>query len=81
MITTNIHEAKTHLSDFLARVEVGETVVICRRNKPIAELKPITAARTTPRPIGLAEGSVKVIPGFFAPLDDELLNLFEGRDA
>jgi prevent-host-death family protein len=79
MKSVNVHEAKAHLSEYLAQVEAGETVVICRRNKPIAEIKPIAQARKAPRPIGLAEGSVKILPEFFGPLDDELLDLFEGK--
>jgi antitoxin (DNA-binding transcriptional repressor) of toxin-antitoxin stability system len=34
----NVHEAKTHLSALLDRVSAGETVVIARRNKPVAWL-------------------------------------------
>ncbi len=34
----NIHEAKTHLSKLLERVEKGETIVIARAGKPVAEL-------------------------------------------
>lgn len=79
MISVNVHEAKAHLSEYLARVEAGETVVICRRNKPVAELRPIRPARKARRPIGLAEGRIKVLPEFFEPLDDELLDLFEGK--
>lgn len=79
MKSVNVHEAKAHLSEYLALVEAGETVVICRRNKPIAELKPVRPARNAPRPIGLAEGCVKVLPAFFEPLDEELLDLFEGK--
>jgi len=37
----NINEVKAHLSGILSQVEKGETVVICKRNKPIAEIKPI----------------------------------------
>lgn len=36
--TVNIHEAKTHLSKLLERVEQGETIVIARAGKPVAEL-------------------------------------------
>ena len=79
MKTVNVHEAKAHLSEYLARVEAGETVVICRRNKPVAELRPVAPERKTPRPIGLAKGVGHVPPEFFAPLDDELLDLFEGK--
>lgn len=34
----NVHEAKTHLSKLLERVENGEEIVIARNGKPIAKL-------------------------------------------
>ncbi|MGO9673690.1 MAG: type II toxin-antitoxin system Phd/YefM family antitoxin [Methylocella sp.] len=37
-ITVKVGEAKTHLSDLLARVEAGEEVIIARGNEPIAKL-------------------------------------------
>lgn len=78
MTTVNVHEAKAHLSEYLARVEAGETVVICRRNKPIAQIKALPQPRKQP-PMGLAKGEVTLHPSFFDPLDDELLKLFEGK--
>lgn len=36
--TVKISEAKTHLSDLLARVEAGEDFVIARGNDPIARV-------------------------------------------
>ena len=45
MIKVNIHEAKTHLSKYLALIEKGETVIFCRRNIPIAEVRPIKKKR------------------------------------
>lgn len=39
----NIHAAKTHLSKLLERVENGETIVIARAGKPVAELTPVKA--------------------------------------
>ena len=33
-------EAKTHLSELLAAVEKGETIVITRRGRPVARLVP-----------------------------------------
>ena len=79
MIKLNIHEAKTHLSRYLARLEKGETIVLCRRNTPIAEIRAIPAARKKPRPLGLAKGTVRIPPSFFEPLSDDLLDLFEGK--
>jgi prevent-host-death family protein len=40
MPTVNIHDAKTHLSQLLARVEDGETITIARAGKPVADLVP-----------------------------------------
>jgi antitoxin (DNA-binding transcriptional repressor) of toxin-antitoxin stability system len=37
-ITVKVGEAKTHLSDLLAKVEAGEDVIIARGDYPIARL-------------------------------------------
>ncbi len=37
-ITVKVGEAKTHLSDLLAKVEAGEEVIIARGDQPIARL-------------------------------------------
>jgi len=79
MIRLNIHEAKTHLSRYLGRLAAGESILLCKRNQPVAEIRPIAPARTKPRPIGLDKGKFTVPPEFFDPLPDELLNLFEGK--
>jgi antitoxin (DNA-binding transcriptional repressor) of toxin-antitoxin stability system len=79
MIRLNIHEAKTHLSKYLAKLEKGETIVLCRRNQPIAEIRPISPKRNKPRPIGLDKGKFTVPPEFFEPLPDELLAYFDGE--
>lgn len=79
MIRLNIHEAKTHLSEYLDRLETGETIVLCKRNTPVAEIRALPRARKTKRPIGLAKGSFKISRKFFDPLPDEILNAFEGK--
>ena len=79
MIRINIHEAKTGLSRHLVRVEQGESFLICRRNVPIAELRPVPPTRDEPRPIGLCEGEIVVPDSFFEALPDDLLDAFEGR--
>jgi antitoxin (DNA-binding transcriptional repressor) of toxin-antitoxin stability system len=79
MIRLNIHEAKTHLSRYLKRLEKGEVIVLCRRNVPIAEIRPIPAARSKWRPIGVVSGELAVPDEFFEPLPDEILDAFEGR--
>jgi prevent-host-death family protein len=40
-MVVNVHEAKTNLSQLLARVEAGEEVTIARAGKPVARLVPI----------------------------------------
>jgi len=40
-ITVKVGEAKSHLSDLLAKVEAGEEVIIARGNAPIARLSRI----------------------------------------
>lgn len=79
MIRLNVHEAKTHLSRYLERIEAGEVVVLCRRNVAIAEIRPLPAKRSEPRPVGLARGAFEVPESFFAPLPEEMVAAFEGR--
>lgn len=81
MIKLNIHEAKTHLSRYLTQLKPGETIQICKRNTPIAEVRALPQTPTEPRPIGLAEGQFTVPDTFFDPLPDELMTSFEGHDA
>jgi prevent-host-death family protein len=78
MTKVNIFEAKARLSDYLERVQRGERVVICRRNQPVAELRPVGAGRTAPRPIGLDKGRLDIPASFFEPLPDDLIASFEG---
>ena len=40
-ITVKVGEAKTHLSELLAKVEAGEEVIIARGKEPIAKLSRI----------------------------------------
>ncbi len=73
MTMVNIHEAKAHLSEYLARAEAGETVVIARRNKPVARLVPVNPETIGKkrRPIGLAKGLIEIHPSFFEPMTEE----------
>lgn len=80
MIVINTHEAKAKLSEYLAAVEAGEIVQICRRNVPVAQIVPLPKPRSKPRPVGLACDAEYEIPdSFFEPLPDELLKAFNGE--
>jgi prevent-host-death family protein len=81
MIVINIHEAKARLSEFVEAAAKGEQVVICRRNQPVAELRPVAAARSAPRPVGGSKWRFTVPVSFFEPLSDEDLDAFEGAGA
>jgi prevent-host-death family protein len=76
MIKVNIFEAKARLSEFLDAVAAGEQVIICKRNRPVAELKPIAAAHAGPRPVGGLKGQMSVPASFFDPLPDEFVEAF-----
>ena len=75
MTTVNVHDAKTHLSALLAKVERGETVVIARSGKPVAYLSGVTPARKG-RKGGFAKGEFKVPDSFFEPLPEAILKGF-----
>jgi prevent-host-death family protein len=46
--TIGLFEAKTHLSELVARAEQGDEVIITRHNRPVARIVPIVAAEQSP---------------------------------
>ena len=65
----NIHEAKTHLSRLVERVEAGEEITLARAGRPVARLVPYRARREPRRP-GLWSGQVTIASDFDEPLED-----------
>jgi prevent-host-death family protein len=65
--TVNIHEAKTHLSRLLARVQAGEEITIAKAGKPIARLTAIHE-----RPARRIPGNDRIVihPNFDDPLPE-----------
>ncbi|NJD28412.1 MAG: type II toxin-antitoxin system Phd/YefM family antitoxin [Chloroflexi bacterium] len=53
----NIHEAKTHLSRLVERVEAGEEITLARAGRPVARLIPYRPRRE-PRKLGMWKGKV-----------------------
>jgi prevent-host-death family protein len=78
MDSFNVHEAKTHFSRILAKVQAGEEVIIARAGEPIARIVPIHVAR--PRQPDTEAGRLWVAPDFDASLPPDLLDEFEGRE-
>ncbi len=70
MHQVSIHEAKTHLSRLLARVEAGEEIVIARAGRPIARL--VAVERSDRRLFGRDAGLFEVPEDFDAPLPNEI---------
>lgn len=77
MIKLNIHQAKTHLSRYLADLKEGDVILLCKRNMPIAEVRLLPATPAV-RSIGLAKNHFQVPPSFFEPLPDDVLVSFQG---
>ena len=72
----NVHEAKTHLSRLLERVEAGEEVTLARAGRPIARIVPYRERRE-PRKPGLWKGKVWLAPDWDSPeVNDEIAKLF-----
>ena len=69
MSTVSVHEAKTHLSRLLQKVEAGEEVIIARGGEAVAKLVPL--AKTMPRVPGRLKGKISMSPDFDDPLPDE----------
>jgi prevent-host-death family protein len=71
-LTVNIHDAKTHLSRLLARVEEGEEVVIAKAGKPVARLIPERPERAPKRVPGIDKGKLWIAKEFDKMSEQEL---------
>ncbi len=73
----NMHEAKTHLSKLVERVEGGEEIVISRAGKPAAKLVPVPE-KLGPRKLGGWEGKVQMPSDEeWKKMDEEIEQMFE----
>jgi prevent-host-death family protein len=80
MKSVNIHEAKTHLSRLIERVEAGEEIIIAKAGRPAARLVPIEGARK-PVKIGGLKARAPVPDDFNTMLEKEIEELFTGASA
>ena len=79
MSTVSLKELQQDPDALLDRVEAGERLVVVRGGRPVAELRPVPATQTGPRPFGLCAGEFTVPDDFDAPLPEDILRDFEGR--
>jgi prevent-host-death family protein len=68
MKLVSIHEAKTHLSQLIRDVEAGETIVVARGRKPVAQLVPFVGNQR--RFDGASGLLVRMEEDFDEPIDD-----------
>ena len=78
MSTINILEVQRDPLGCLRRVERGETLVVLRDQRAVAEIKPVPALNGEPRPFGLSAGQFTVPDDFDRPLPDDIIKEFEG---
>lgn len=76
-ITVNVQEAKTRLSELLARVEAGEDVTIARAGKPVAHLTPVGPPPERQFGIFPELAGISIPDDFDDPLPEEELALWE----
>ena len=76
----NLYEAKTRLSELVDQAHAGETVIIAKAGTPMAKLVPLSAGPKAKIKYGLMKGEIEITEDFDAPLPDELLDLFEGKE-
>ena len=70
-IEAGIFEVKTHLSAFISKVENGESFLITKRGKPVAELRPPEPRHISRPKRGYAKGSLLYMaPDFSEALTD-----------
>jgi prevent-host-death family protein len=73
----NVHEAKTHLSRLLERVEAGEEITLARAGRPVARLVPYRRATERRRP-GLLKGQIELADDWDSPeTNAEIAALFD----
>jgi prevent-host-death family protein len=77
----NVAHAKNKLPELIKAVEDGESVTICRRGVPIADLVRTKEPTHRKRRLGTLAGKIQVLdPDWWKPMTDEEVDAFlEGR--
>ena len=79
MLQVSIDEVQRNLLAYLHRVEAGDTVIILKGGKPVAEMKPFATNTDKWRPFGLCAGEFTVPEDFDEPLPEQMIEEYEGR--
>jgi antitoxin (DNA-binding transcriptional repressor) of toxin-antitoxin stability system len=78
MSIITVQDLQRDLVDFLRRLEAGESFLVVRDERPLAEVRPVSAPAVGPRPFGLCAGQFTVPADFNQPLPEDMLQEFEG---
>jgi prevent-host-death family protein len=78
MAQIGMHEAKTKLSQLVARAEAGEEIVIARSGKPVARLVPVASTSSLEAVRGAWRGRVRIADDF-DELPDDIAEAFGAR--
>ena len=71
MLMVNIADAKARLSEYVEAALRGERVLICNRNRPVAELRAIEQSTGQPRDLSpMYPGQTFMTGGFLEPMTE-----------
>jgi len=79
MESINMHEAKTRLSQLVARASKGEAFIIAKAGKPVARVTAIDSPeQSQQKRIGFMAGQFTVPDNFDRMGEDEITEMFGG---
>lgn len=79
MESVNMHEAKTRLSQLVAKTEKGEGFIIAKSGRPVARVSPIEAPDSSQQKrLGFLRGQFQVPEDFDRMGEDEISAMFGG---
>lgn len=79
MKIVNIHDAKTRLSQLIARAVAGEPFIIAKAGKPMVKVERIAAPELPPkRRLGMLKGRFSLPEDIKAPFVDDIERMFHG---
>lgn len=74
----NVHDAKTQLSQLIAKAEAGEPIIIARAGKPVVRMIAIESPPVSKRSrLGFLRGHIKVPEDFDRMGQEEIREHFE----
>ena len=86
MITLALNPANAELVYLMDQIEHGETVTLTKNGKPVAQVLPFKTPDSEKGTqlgsirIGTMKGLLNIPDDFDAPLPDDLLDAFEGKE-